>query len=1214
MSVWSDAVAALSPYIWYAFDETSGNTAYDSSGNGRDGTAPATGLNQPKLVPGSSGTAITLGEGAGASTGAGRSIPSVGATFAVTYKGTSTTTGAGLFLAPTGTTMTLDLATTNPRVWISGTRYTFAGYLTSALLDDVTHFIVLVIRSTVAELWVDGVMVSSVAHTKTSTASPSMALKGSNYPTGTYDEWLIFTTALSSSDIAALQNAWAGSAPGTPTVTAAASGSGLASAASLAVGVVAAAAAGAGLASAAVVPVSLVDAAASGSGVASAVVEVVGEPPSVTADATGTGTASATVEVVIGVNADAAGSGVASAVVEVVGGAGSLADYVDINTTTSLDGSGHLVAATPGAEFFYVLPGIVFNPGTEYDVTVTYTNGVGDSWINLYSALGPTQTDVNASQWLTFAEHMEGVTGIGSVPAGTFGTSGSHTFRIGPGIRDHDAAMAAGEQYGTWQMKGLDVVDITVAAVPVPPAGTDLTRSGGRTRTGYAVATWEPPVVQPPAETAGSPAPVIRGEAFGAVTMVGTQPAYTVSAAVAPRARTRILVGGKDVSFFRGVPTPEPEYQLAEPLLWGPSSLEFPQIAAAFETLGTGDLSWCAKGKPVVYQRVREDGTILGVDYRGLVIAHDTSGKTARLEVGGHGQGRATLRHKPGPIFRDTLDLGRLAWAAIRDLGLRFEPRMGPETGIESATFGNQSYLDHIAELCAKAWQRNGTQWTLMPDSSATYGFAPKDTTTIHWTVFNDDARSVAALRSDLAEEPNRIFMSGVTPKGQRVRNGVYPGLTPGPAAPYPFADDRTFDQGTTDADTDTGDGITVMVRRLWVTRYLSLEEADGTFGGKAAKAIAALQRDAGLTGPVGVMTPALWRALFDLDVTGYTIRGAQVVPIEDDKVRRWNRSSSGQPIQRNPDFDRSVEWVDRPIDFGPGFTAEQMRDWSWAEIDRGVAWTGTVTLHGGAVLIGDIPVGATIDATDLADVRSIRPGHNVRLPMFAGGIVVHVSGVEINRAEDGRPVAVLTADTQARDAMEVWEIIRRNRETRRDPARRWKGNRASGEIKDSIVEWDEIGGVLDGDRELKPGWNRVRVVGGQEGTVARIKTLVTAAGTDNGIEYAVAVFGKPMTAPRLDTLVPAPLGVAGDKKWRDNSETLDRLGALYSAGTEVEPCGYSRGKKADGANLTGFHIDDASFSYRCGPDHLLDVLVWVGQAATLRGGRIMRNQLEAGA
>lgn len=934
-----------------------------------------------------------------------------------------------------------------------------------------------------------------------------------------------------------------------------------------------------------------------------------------------------------------------------------LSTFIDIYASTSWDGT--TLSGIPVAYFTFPL---VVDPAVTYTVEIdyTYASEAGTGAVHLWSVAGPNDAQVDVSTWSQLAQATE-VTG-----------SGTLELTMGPGIESWAAAVAAGERYVLFEVDTLDITAIRVSpALASPtlstPVGTEITREGGRSRGGYAVAAWEPPVVPEPGDEPLSERHV-GAVAFSAVTMDGAQPVYSVSAATKKRMRHRIMVGGKDVSFYRGAPTPEPSYKLGEPLLWGDTSIDFPQIAAAFETPGeltaVSDLRWCAKGKPVVLQRVNAAGEIVAVDYRGVVVAYDVVNGKLRLEVGGHATGRAALRHKPRPIFRDTLDLGRLAWAAVRDLGLRFEPRLGPTTGIRQALWGGMGFAEYVTELCAKAWQRDGTQWTLMPSEAGVYRMQRKDRATVDFTVFTDDKRNVANLRSDAAEEPNRVFAAGVTPRGQRVRFGVYPGLKPSRPAPYPFTDGRAFGFGTTDADTDTGDGITVMVRTLWAMGYLSLEDADpdGGFDADVRLAVDALQNDAGIhDGPLGyldrgAMDTETWAALFDFDVTGFNLRGSRIEPAaQSPSTKRYRRSASGRIMGKNPHYDRHTLVVDRAIDFGAGFTRHQMREWARAEVDRGEDnWIGTIDITTGGVLHGQVATGAVIGGDDVMDVRAIKPGMNAWLPTFAGGIVVHVSGVDISYNGNGIPTAKLYVDTQARDRLAVWEIIRRNRESRRDPGRGWRGNRASGEIKDSVTEWDEVGGVLYDDAPLQPGWNVIPIVAGQEGEVSRIRLVVQdVTGGDGevaitGREFACAVFGRKVSPKRLRTLIGNPLAaspvataepdpddvdpdetdpetdgadpaptVTASRPWWERKDIADELRALdilHSAGTREEPCGYSPGRKANGGTKTGLYQRDANFSYRTRSQPVLYLAVWVWGERTLSGGRVMWNQLEAGA
>lgn len=768
--------------------------------------------------------------------------------------------------------------------------------------------------------------------------------------------------------------------------------------------------------------------------------------------------------------------------------------------------------------------------------------------------------------------------------------------------------------------------------------GTDThNRVGGRLREGLGVAVWEPPVVPAPS----SSAPVLAydvANAFGTVTRVGSQPSYTVTTARKVRHTDRILVGGRDVTYFRGIPTPLPSYQLIAPLLYGPATLVLPQVAGSFERLGAGDLKWLHKGASVKVQRVDETGTVVATDYKGVVIAFNVDGKNLTVEVGGQASGRAALVNKQTPLWHRVNDAGTMAYDAITSLGLHFEPRLGPDTGIPLATWGGLSWLDYINELCAKAQDRDGTQWTLMPDNTGAYRFRRKDTTTVHATVYLDDAWAVGQLRRDIAEEPNRVYMTGVNPQGRRVRNAVYPGLNQGQRPPYPYADHgHTFGQGTTDADTETGDGITVMVARLWAMKYLDRADTPGGYDKDAKGAVRDLQEDAGLPA-TGTMTWDTWRALFDLSATGYSLRGSHIEPMaQRSKVKPWLRTSSGAKLARNPAYDPTVLRVDLNVDAGVGFKASQLRDWARAELATEDNWVGTIALNTGAVIDGLHNPGDPLDAGQVKHARSLNPGQNLWAPQFMGGTLFHISGVSV----DASGVVTLSVDTRARDTMKVWEVIQRNRDTRANPARAWIAqHRSSTMTQDAVGEWDAAGGVVDKVRCTGNAWTVFEVPAGQEGTIRSLRVH-----TDNSpAEFVMAVFGRKVTPAWLGSKVPQPLTAPSTftttttntdgttntvthtradnaAAWESEKvrNRLDDRFLLYAAGTNQQPCGYSPGKKtnengdATGDRITGKHYDDAGVSYHTFAEPVLYVAIYPDRDTVVQAGRVMWNQLEAG-
>jgi hypothetical protein len=754
------------------------------------------------------------------------------------------------------------------------------------------------------------------------------------------------------------------------------------------------------------------------------------------------------------------------------------------------------------------------------------------------------------------------------------------------------------------------------------PTETDRrNRVGGRQRRGIGVATWEPAVVAPPA----SVAPVHDHEKARAFTVptIGTRgrPIYTATEIEAKRHRIRVIVGGKDVSFFRDVATPPPSYRLVEPLDYGAGTLELPQISPAFETLGVGALKWLKKGKRVIVQRVNVDtNAVVATDYRGIITDFSVNGNSLVCELGGEVSGRAALMDKQPPLFRTVKDIGRYVYGDVSQCApVRFTPRLGPVTGIRVAKRGGASMLDHLNEMVALATTVDGDQYTVGRRANGTWGMWLKDVTTIDATIYLDDARMVADLHNALAEEPDRIFMTGVNPDGQRIKFGAYPGLKQGAPAPYPFDNtSTTFDQGTTNDDCDhPADGpINAMIFHLVTMGFLSEVDAAGGYDANCGRAIRRLQDQVGLS-ETGTMNLATWKALFDISSTGYSLTASRILPaVQRSSVKPWNLSASGAKISRNPAYDKHKVKVDRSISVGSGFTRRQMRDWARAELREANTpnWVGTITCHLAAIE-GEHNPGDPLTDDMLMPISAIKQGMNVWLPTFDGGTLVHVSGKEV--PESGPQV--LTVDTRARDTMAAWECITRNRESRHNPARAWhRQNRQSGMQKDAYIEWDEISGVLDDSVHLEGDtWNVIPVLAGQGGTVRHIRIAL-----DSDVRFSVSVTARSIRAARMNHLVPAPLTEAGserwDKQWVRNA--LDDRGWVYQAGKFEQRCGYWPGVETgddgdpSGDPINGQWQDDAGFGYHTFAEPVLYVAIWPEADCRLRAGRIMWNQLEAGA
>lgn len=806
------------------------------------------------------------------------------------------------------------------------------------------------------------------------------------------------------------------------------------------------------------------------------------------------------------------------------------------------------------------------------------------------------------------------------------------------------ATTGAFEMVGSYEVTVDGQIAATVAVFQIgsPPQTETGNRASGRDRRGLGIVFYEPPVTPAPVLDAVQHA-YVSASAYGDVVMNGAQPVFTADRAVTKRLRTRIVLGNRDVSFFRDIPTPEPTYSLITPLGYGSASIILPQVAVPFESPGRGDLAWLTPGIRVLVQRVDEDDVVVATDYKGVVVKFGirpdpNGGGGLEVQVGGEAAGRAALIDKQPPLFTKRNDLGFWWWGGIQELGLRFEPRLGDDFGIKLRNSGGMSHLDYLNDLSAKGVRRNGTQLTCMPDAhedGGAYRVAAKDLETIHATVYLDDAVSVPSLDRDVAEEPNRIYATGVTPELMRVRFGAYPILRDATPPPYPFNDGSSFGVGTVDGDTDTGDGVSVMIWRLVKAGYLSLADKPGGYDSDVSDAIKDLKEDAlsGFVAVDGDMTEEAWAALFDASATGYSLAGTQILPAAQLRsTKKWLRSGNGSAIARNPFYDPTVLPVDSTVDMGVGMTRKQMRAWSRGELSPATDpnWVGTITLRSGAVIAGEHNPGDALTAGDLMDARDLRNGMNVWCPQFDGGTLFHVSGIEV-RGGGGLTEVALTVDTRARDTMKVWQVIRRNRDSRRNPARAWLNqHRSSALTKDAVGEFDEIGGVLDeGVRLAADAWTVFPVVAGQEGVIRSLRVAATPA-----TEYVMAVFGKQVAPARLAELVGDPLTKAGKRRWVDEDvrATLDEDHVLlYAAGEKRAPLGYFPGAKydpdtlgpdedpdefrevPDDERLTGDWEDDAGFSYHTFGAPVLWVAIFAAADSRLSPGRIMWPQLEAG-
>lgn len=875
-----------------------------------------------------------------------------------------------------------------------------------------------------------------------------------------------------------------------------------------------------------------------------------------------------------------------------LGLAGTAARTISITTATAYALGLHGTAAST-ISVDVDAEGVVTAPGHgDVDAELTLTS----------TAAGAVGVNAGASRTISITATTAAVLGLTASAAPVIGIAVTETHHI---HSDGDIEQALSTT--------INITTVAVGLVQVP-AETQLTfGSGGRRRDGIGTTGFEEAEAPPPWSVATS----IRRMAAHSIddfTVSGPRPSdveVTYRTRIATQGHYRVLVGGKDVTYFRGVPTPEPTWQLLSPGLYGPGALTFPQIKAAWERPGHGDLTWLQKWAKVVYKvKTGDDWNVI---YRGFITDDDRSGADYSVTLGGELSGPAATMYRPPRVYTYKRDISALVAGMVNKLHL--DVRTPDSTGIVLVDTGGQSQWDWLSQTLADSTTFGGNQWTVMPDADGRYRLKRKDTDTVHWTVYLDDAHAHPDLRRDYTEEDNRVFADAVDPDGLRITYAVLPGLSGDSGKPdYPMAGGIDMPPGTTDADTISGAGVTAMIWRLFLLGYL--DEKHDLWDDEVTRAVARAQRasDLEIFSP-GTVNPATWTALWDGDQTGYAMRGTHIEPAAQTRaVHKYRRNATGQIVGFNPHYDRSAKIVDRIVHMGVGKTQGQVTDWAQNSLDDGSPnYVGTIDLPMGAVINGEHHPGDPFTASMLRDARLIRPNQNIYLANFDGGTLVHITGVSYSGAVQ------LTVDTRARDTQEVWDVIDRNRASRASLGRVWiKDNLSSGTTRDQMAVWDKFGGIVDDTWHLDGhAWTIIPVRAGREGQVRNLHIQLL----DDPPEFAMAVFGRHITPARLNQFIGNALTEDGRRNWRRHSEKLTQDHVMiYSAGNDQNPLGYHPTTKADATAdfpgkttvecITGEWRDDGGFAYHTFGEPVIWMAFYPDRDCILEPGRLFRVQL----
>jgi len=642
-----------------------------------------------------------------------------------------------------------------------------------------------------------------------------------------------------------------------------------------------------------------------------------------------------------------------------------------------------------------------------------------------------------------------------------------------------------------------------------------------------------------------------------------------------------------DATYFRGGFTKILSDRREEPFGDATLSFELPNVSSMDSYPDDDDhpLWFLINRANVQIELVKSDGTSTIV-WTGHVVATDTgnseSSPNKRLDCVGSLFQASTDRMHP-PTFLDPTDIGTLMSRVLNAVTSRRYPVISAvATGILSRQRGSwaDSPLAFVQSLLSTAWTSGGNQWTIakIEGSRRSYELRLKKTTP-EWTVTNGAHGVSVDLTRDGSAIRNVIYGHGVGPDGNAWFNYKYPNLHADTAPAYPFASPSSvITVGTTDAMTTSGDGVSVWQRRA---RDLGYKLAiDGVFNTSDADVARYVQRRFGASVD-GVVGPQTWNATFGVGSNSGDLSAVIRLPLAADRrTQRYLYNGDGSVAGENPEFDGNVLIYADDVDFGSGITRAEgiLSAQQIVERESEPGLTGRITL--------------TQDPRENSRLL-IPPGDKITLIGYEGADrVLHITAVE----RDWQTGTVtLEVDEKSRDAMTVAQIRTRDKEARRDPARRpGNPNRRSRLDVDQVVPFDgESGAGVIPKLALYGGlWTVIRIPVSETGRVAKMHL-------EAGAPFAIAFFGAPITPAHLNSYVGNPL--AKSNPFKGQAANLDRHWFIEGFGEQGQRCGFYDGSEQGGDPFTGIE-EQGGFSYQSSRPPWVWVAMYAASSCFLEG------------
>lgn len=665
----------------------------------------------------------------------------------------------------------------------------------------------------------------------------------------------------------------------------------------------------------------------------------------------------------------------------------------------------------------------------------------------------------------------------------------------------------------------------------------------------------------------------------------------------------RVTMDGKDITFYRDMLTIPTDWQRGDPYGSLSATVVIPSVTG-FEAPEANP--WLTEGASVRFDFVKDGAVLDPADppFYGLVDSIDRGGSATIVECSGWVNGiLAGKSHQPSLTQREAKDGGAVLWAYIdQNRRLAMTPTGGPVTNIPLATQGSRdmSGLGYVDHVLGNLVNQSGDSWTLLPDrakSPRTLACVQRPnvaTADVDFTIYYGAHGVKVDMRRDRLDMTNRVYGEGVASSGERWRNAMYPRIVDAPVPTFP----GTMSLGTTDADTITGSGVSVLARRLRDLNLLEVRVSgiDGTFTDDVEDAVKDFQRGIGVT-LTGVVTSSLWGKLYGEGFTAKSFGAAFFAPLASDpRVEYWLTGPNGTRVGLNPDYDASLIPVEQFVGYGEGTGKRHAKKNARGIIARAGSLVGTITL--------------TSDPAEMSRFQ-IREGMVGRVMHYLGGTTkVYVSSTQVGWASGSQAVTLAVAET-AKHYLELAAIKQRRMDARQDPGKHFRHQlRRSSQTSDAITGWEgESGAGIVADEPLIGGrWNVFQMTAAQLGVIGDWQLSVK-----DPTAWIMALFADKVGADVLGNVLGNP------HTWRGTDENrlttfqthedwvlADERLMIEAWGDPDTPCGYEgkphmRDGKVTTHPLTGKFRDKGSWEFWTARGFLW-VAVWPLADCTMSG------------